>query len=56
MALLIGGLQMARAVRDPELSEEILRACRMAAGELAGAAAGGAPPEGDTEPNVRPVG
>lgn len=35
MALCIGGIQLARAVPDAELSENILRACRIAVGRIA---------------------
>jgi TetR/AcrR family transcriptional repressor of nem operon len=34
LALCVGGLQMARAIDDEELSQRILRVCRAAAAEL----------------------
>lgn len=45
LALCVGGLSLARAVNDPELSERLLAACRDAAGRLAEADAAAAPPD-----------
>ncbi|WP_218161117.1 TetR/AcrR family transcriptional regulator [Albimonas pacifica] len=45
LALCVGGLSLARAVNDPELSERLLSACRDAAERLAQADAAAAPPD-----------
>lgn len=54
LALLAGGVQLARAVADPERSDRILQACARAARELAGPGAGAGDHDDQNHDNREP--